>query len=115
MSTTNKKTPSTPSTTEEPITTTIKSINELKKAKKFVIPPLPANETINIKEQPNLNLRNYWYPICFSTDVQKDVTTPYAISLLGDNLVLYRDSNGKINCVADLCPHVSLLHFFFII
>ena len=50
-------------------------------------------------------MRSYWYPIGYSDTVPSGV--PYAMKLLGDPLVLFRDSEGTVHCLADLCPHRS--------
>ena len=50
----------------------------------------------------NLNaLRDYWYPIALSTDVQDK---PLAVVLLGADLVLWRTADG-IHAFKDLCVH----------
>lgn len=49
--------------------------------------------------------RKTWYPIVFSSELSR--TEPYGIQILGDPVVLWRDPNGKANCVADRCPHRS--------
>lgn len=48
-------------------------------------------------------LKNYWYPLVLSSEVS--TTKPYETSLLGDPLVLFRDSNGRVICLHDACPH----------
>ena len=48
-------------------------------------------------------LKNYWYPLVLSSEVS--TSKPYKISLLGDPLVLFRDSNGRVICLHDACPH----------
>lgn len=30
---------------------------------------------------------------------------PVGVEILGEKLVLFRDINGKINCLQDVCPH----------
>jgi phenylpropionate dioxygenase-like ring-hydroxylating dioxygenase large terminal subunit len=48
-------------------------------------------------------LKNYWYPIALSSEVSK--TKPYSTSLLGEPIVLFRDTNGSVICLHDVCPH----------
>lgn len=51
---------------------------------------------------PHLGLRNRWYMLCAESDVSD---TPQAMRLLGEDLVLWRDGNGRPSLVADYCPH----------
>ena len=48
-------------------------------------------------------LKNYWYPLVLSSQVSAN--KPYGTSLLGDPIVLFRDSNGSVICLHDACPH----------
>lgn len=36
---------------------------------------------------------------------EKVGTSPVGVQLLGENLVLFRDSQGKVHCLGDVCPH----------
>lgn len=47
-------------------------------------------------------LKNFWYAIEFSHEV---TTTPIRLTILGQELVLYRDSAGKPVVMSDLCVH----------
>ena len=51
------------------------------------------------------NLRRHWYPMSFSKHLVQD--TPVGLHLLGDPIVLFRDSNGLACCLADICAHRS--------
>ena len=44
-----------------------------------------------------------WYPVAVIECL--DPSKPHSIQLLGKNLVLWRDKQGKWNCFEDLCPH----------
>lgn len=53
-----------------------------------------------------------WYAVAYSWQisatagpVSRDGVPPFATRLFGEPLVLYRDSSGKLVCVADACPH----------
>jgi len=50
-----------------------------------------------------LDWRSCWYPITFSQDLPPD--RPYSFSLYDEPLVLFRDKEGKLVCLKDLCPH----------
>jgi phenylpropionate dioxygenase-like ring-hydroxylating dioxygenase large terminal subunit len=48
-------------------------------------------------------LKNFWYAVEFSEAVASD--EPKRLRVLGQDLVLYRDSQGTIVCMSDLCIH----------
>ena len=47
-------------------------------------------------------LRNYWYPVLPSWRLQ---SAPLGITRLGENIVLWRDKDGKLHAIEDRCPH----------
>ena len=47
-------------------------------------------------------LRNLWYPIAPSWQVQK---SPVGVTRLGERLVLWRDGDGAVHALEDRCPH----------
>jgi phenylpropionate dioxygenase-like ring-hydroxylating dioxygenase large terminal subunit len=47
-------------------------------------------------------LRNYWYPVAPSWQVGD---APVGITRLGDQIVLWRDKEGKVHALEDRCPH----------
>lgn len=49
-------------------------------------------------------LRRYWQPICPMADVTAEKPVK-AVRILGENLVLYRDTTGKLGLVGERCPH----------
>ena len=49
-------------------------------------------------------MRMYWLPFLLSGDVPVD-GQPYRVRLLGEDLVAFRDSNGRIGLVDQACPH----------
>lgn len=51
------------------------------------------------------DMRAHWYPVSFSKHLSKD--TPVGLHLLGDPIAIFRDSNGRACCVADVCAHRS--------
>ena len=48
-------------------------------------------------------IKNQWYAITSSKSIKKNKIL--ALRRFGENLVLYRDSEGTIGCVTDLCAH----------
>ncbi len=51
----------------------------------------------------DIGLRNYWYPILQSEELPEG--KPIGLTLLGEDLVAWRDSQGKPCVVTDRCPH----------
>ena len=49
-------------------------------------------------------MRLYWIPFLLSRDVPSD-GQPYRVRLLGEDLVAFRDSEGKVGLVDHACPH----------
>jgi len=47
-------------------------------------------------------LRHYWHPVCLSADL-KDI--PYAVRMLGEDLVAYRGIDGKVGLIGVQCAH----------
>ncbi|KAJ8598145.1 hypothetical protein CTAYLR_007416 [Chrysophaeum taylorii] len=54
---------------------------------------------------------NVWYAVGFSWQIgeeggdNEDGSVPFATRLWGEPLVLFRDAEGKLVCLADKCPH----------
>lgn len=55
-------------------------------------------------------LRRYWQPIGAAAELEKTWTRQ--VRLLGEDLVLFRDRQGKLGLIAEQCPHrrASFLH-----
>ena len=49
-------------------------------------------------------LREYWVPLCLSTEVEADGPAR-RIRLLGEDLVAFRDTSGDVGLVEMNCPH----------
>lgn len=49
-------------------------------------------------------LRRYWQPICPSAEISAEDPIK-AVRILGENLVLYRDTTGGLGLVGERCPH----------
>lgn len=50
-------------------------------------------------------MRRYWMPACVSSDVEGLDSDPFRVKLLGEDLVAFRDSTGKVGLVDSQCPH----------
>lgn len=50
-------------------------------------------------------MRRHWLPVCMSEEVAEPDGAPVRARLLGENLVVFRDSEGRIGVLDELCPH----------
>ena len=50
-------------------------------------------------------MRRHWMPACLAEDVAEAGGTPRRIRLLGEDLVVFRDSAGRLGLLDDYCPH----------
>ena len=57
-------------------------------------------------------LREYWIPALPSAEFPGPDTLPKRMKLLGQNLVMFRDSNGQMGCVDEACPHRGASMYF---
>jgi phenylpropionate dioxygenase-like ring-hydroxylating dioxygenase large terminal subunit len=57
-------------------------------------------------------MRRYWIPAAFSHQIAKPDSPPIRVRLLGENLVLFRDSAGRIGLLDERCPHRTASLFF---
>jgi phthalate 4,5-dioxygenase oxygenase subunit len=50
-------------------------------------------------------MRQHWLPACMSEEVAEADGTPVRTRLLGEDLVVFRDSKGRIGVLDEHCPH----------
>lgn len=50
-------------------------------------------------------MRQHWIPACMSEEVAEADGPPRRIRLLGENMVVFRDSKGRVGALDELCPH----------
>jgi phthalate 4,5-dioxygenase oxygenase subunit len=50
-------------------------------------------------------MRAHWLPICMSEEVADADGTPVRARLLGQDLVVFRDSDGRLGILGEHCPH----------
>src|SRR4051812_20597139 len=50
-------------------------------------------------------MRRYWIPACTSAEVPEPDCDPIRVRLLGENLVAFRDSQGRVGILDEQCPH----------
>ncbi|MFI5033806.1 MAG: Rieske 2Fe-2S domain-containing protein, partial [Reyranellales bacterium] len=49
-------------------------------------------------------MREYWVPACLPSELKPDAT-PTRIKLLGEKLIAFRDTEGRIGILDHRCPH----------
>ncbi|HVV18948.1 MAG TPA: Rieske 2Fe-2S domain-containing protein, partial [Pseudonocardiaceae bacterium] len=57
-------------------------------------------------------LRRYWTPALMSLEIPEPDSPPVRTRLLGENLVAFRDTDGKVGLVKEACPHRGASLFF---
>src|SRR5881628_3505215 len=57
-------------------------------------------------------LRQYWLPCLPSTELPGPDGPPKKVRLLGEDLVAFRDTQGRVGLVAENCPHRGASLFF---
>lgn len=50
-------------------------------------------------------MRSHWLPACLSEQVPENDGKPVRVRLLGEDLVAFRDSEGRVGLVDERCPH----------
>jgi len=57
-------------------------------------------------------MRRYWVPFLLSSELPERDCPPVRVTLLGEKLVAYRDSNGQVGLLDNHCPHRGASLFF---
>src|SRR5262249_60290899 len=57
-------------------------------------------------------MRRYWIPAGFSHQIEKPDSPPVRVKLMGERLVMFRDSKGRIGLIGEQCPHRTASLFF---
>jgi phthalate 4,5-dioxygenase oxygenase subunit len=50
-------------------------------------------------------MRRHWVPICLIEEVAEPDDTPVRARVLGEDLVVFRDSSGQVGVLHERCPH----------
>jgi phthalate 4,5-dioxygenase oxygenase subunit len=50
-------------------------------------------------------MRRYWLPACMSEEVAQADGTPVRVRMLGEDLVAFRDTEGRVGVLGEHCPH----------
>ena len=57
-------------------------------------------------------LRRYWMPALLASEIPGPDSPPARVRLLGESLVAFRDSQGRVGLLDELCPHrLASLYF----
>src|SRR5947209_8710866 len=57
-------------------------------------------------------MREYWVPAVLSSELPAPDSDPLRVMLLGEQLIAFRDSNGRVGLVQNNCPHRGASLFF---
>ena len=57
-------------------------------------------------------MRRYWMPATFSDRIAAPDSPPVRVKLLGENLVAFRDTGGRVGLLDERCPHRTASLFF---
>jgi phthalate 4,5-dioxygenase len=57
-------------------------------------------------------LRRYWTPACLTAEIPEPGGPPARVRLLGENLVAFRDTTGRVGLVQENCPHRGASLYF---
>jgi phthalate 4,5-dioxygenase len=57
-------------------------------------------------------MRQYWIPALLSSEVPTPDSDPVRVLVLGEQLIAFRDTNGKVGVLANNCPHRGASLFF---
>ena len=57
-------------------------------------------------------MRRYWMPVLFSHQLEKPDGPPVRVRVLCEDLVAFRDSEGRIGLIDEACPHRTASMFF---
>jgi phthalate 4,5-dioxygenase len=50
-------------------------------------------------------MRRHWMPACLSEEVAEPDGAPVRVRLLGEDLVVFRDTSGRLGILGEHCPH----------
>ena len=56
--------------------------------------------------------RSYWLPVALAQEVPEPDSPPVRIKVLSEELLVFRDSEGKVGVIEPRCPHRGANLFF---
>ncbi|RAF14415.1 aromatic ring-hydroxylating oxygenase subunit alpha, partial [Burkholderia multivorans] len=65
-------------------------------------PAQHASQHDPVRDYLDRGIKNYWYPVAPSWQVSN---APVGITRLSEQIVLWRDQDGKVHALEDRCPH----------
>ena len=57
-------------------------------------------------------MRRYWIPACLSSEIAEPDGPPVRVRLLGEDLVAFRDTTGRVGLIEESCPHRGASLFY---
>ena len=57
-------------------------------------------------------MRRYWIPAALSKQIEKPDSPPVRVHILGEKLVAFRDTNGRLGILEEACPHRTASLYF---
>ena len=57
-------------------------------------------------------MRRYWIPALLASELPEADCPPVRVKLLGEDLVAFRDTDGRIGLLDEFCPHRRVSLFF---
>ncbi len=57
-------------------------------------------------------MRRHWLPALLTEEVPEPDSDPVRVRLLGEDLVAFRDSEGKVGLIGEFCPHRNASMFY---
>ncbi|MBO0762958.1 MAG: Rieske 2Fe-2S domain-containing protein, partial [Candidatus Dormibacteraeota bacterium] len=57
-------------------------------------------------------MREYWVPAMLSSELPRPDCPPVRVLLLGEKLIAFRDSEGRVGLLANHCPHRGASLYF---
>src|SRR5204862_2746168 len=57
-------------------------------------------------------IRRFWIPACLSDELSEPDGDPIRVRLLGEDLIAFRDTDGRVGLMEEHCPHRGASLFF---
>ena len=57
-------------------------------------------------------MREYWIPALLSSELPKPDSNPVRVMLLGEKLIAFRDTDGRVGLLNNFCPHRGASLFY---
>ena len=57
-------------------------------------------------------MRRYWLPALLASELPEPDCAPVRVKLLGEQLVAFRDTQGRVGLLSEFCPHRLTSLFF---